>query len=72
MSKRLLAHKVVFNGVEHRLSLVEIEQNPDSGLWSVSVSPFAGETHSTAFVDGTIVVEADTGLSEREPSVKIL
>ena len=72
MNKRLLANRVVHNGSMHPLSLVEISQNEGSGLWTVKISPFVSETHSTSFVDGTLVVESDTKPSLREPTVKII
>ena len=68
----MLAHRVIFNGSERGLSLVEIEHDGVSRLWSVQVSPFSGETHSTAFVDGTIVIDCEGEVSATEPTVKII
>lgn len=41
----------MYNGNELKLSLVEIDGD------SVRVSPFTNETHSTVYVDGTIILE---------------
>lgn len=50
MKGRYLARRVLHRGREYGLSLVEIDGT------EVHVLPFAGETHSTVFVDGTLVV----------------
>ncbi len=54
-TKRLLAHHVIFEGREYGLSFIEINRD-SSGRWHTSVQPFAGETYSTAFVDGTVEI----------------
>ena len=53
--KRILAQRLVLDGVEHGLSLLEI-----SGQ-KIRVTPFAGETHSTVFVNARVVVSTEQG-----------
>lgn len=48
--EKILAHKVIFEGVEHRLAVLEIT---DDGRHA-SVRPFTGEEAGTAFVNGAI------------------
>ncbi|MCH5246392.1 MAG: hypothetical protein J1E84_08000 [Muribaculaceae bacterium] len=55
MLKRFLAREVIENttGKRHGLSMVQFDCT--TGL--TSITPFIGETHSTAMVDGTIIVD---------------
>ena len=46
--RRILAHNIVYRGIDHRLSVAQIA---DDG--TVSVQPFTEETASTEFVNGT-------------------
>ena len=48
---RYLAHRVVHEGRIAGLSVVEAREE------GISVQPFDGETASTAFVDGTLIIE---------------
>lgn len=58
-TERVLAQKVIFEGQVHSLALVEISCGP-CGRRTVSVTPFAGETHSTVFYNGTVEIVADS------------
>lgn len=58
-TERVLAQKVVFEGRTHSLALVEISRGP-CGRRTVSVTPFAGETHSTVFYNGTVEIVTDS------------
>ncbi len=59
---RILAHKIVFEGREYPLSLLEISEDRSR----ISITPFAGETHSTVFVDGKVeVIWTDEGYTYR-------
>lgn len=49
---RVLAHKILFDGAEHRLSVAEISDDRQQ----VKVEPFVEETHSTVFVPGTVEI----------------
>jgi len=49
---RVLAHKIIYKGMEHYLSVAEISD--DRG--SVKITPFVSETHSTVFVPGTLEI----------------
>lgn len=54
--KRVLAHKVIFKGKTHPLSLVTFDS---SGI-PVSVEPFQSETESTVFYSGTLNLDTMT------------
>lgn len=54
-NSRYLARRVVCDGQEYFLSLVEIVNG------RVNISPFTEETHSTTYVDGTIRISTDNG-----------
>lgn len=59
---RVLAHKIIFEGMEHNLSVAEISD--DRG--SVKITPFVSETHSTVFVSGTLeIVKTPDGYDYR-------
>lgn len=58
---RYLAHAVIYQGVVYRQSIVTIDGD------SVSVARFNGETHSTTFFPGIIVVAP----SERLTTVNV-
>lgn len=58
-TERVLAQKVIFEGQVHSLALVEISYGP-CGRSTVSVTPFAGETHSTVFYNGTVEIVTDS------------
>lgn len=53
--EKVLAHKVIFEGREHRLSVLEISD----GGGEARVRPFAGEEAGTIFVNGAIEVCRD-------------
>lgn len=53
--EKALAHRVILDGVEHRLAVLEIS---DDGR-QASVRPFAGEEAGTAFVNGAIEARRD-------------
>lgn len=53
--EKVLAHKVILDGIEYRLSILEIE---DGGR-QARVRPFAGEEAGTSFVNGTIEARRD-------------
>lgn len=52
--KRILAHCIVHQGAEHRLSVADIWQ--DGNGWHVTVKPFLSETEGTVFYNGTIEI----------------
>lgn len=54
--QRILAHKIIVNGMEYSMSVVTIDDNNRL----VSVEPFSGETPSTRFLSGTIVITTDS------------
>lgn len=54
-AKRYLARRVIVDGQVKGLSLVELDGD------RIVVTPFAGETHSTVLVDGTLIVDSQTG-----------
>ncbi len=59
---RILARRIVFEGREHKLSLLEISADGRQ----VKISPFVKETHSTVFIDGAVeVIHTGQGYSYR-------
>lgn len=50
--EKILSHRVIFDGVEHRLAVLEIA---DGGR-QARVRPYAGEEAGTSFVNGAIEV----------------
>ncbi|MDE7376403.1 MAG: hypothetical protein K2N16_06115 [Muribaculaceae bacterium] len=65
--EKVLAHKVILDGIEYRLSILEIE---DGGR-RARVRPFAGEEADTAFVNGTIEARRDAHGIYRITKLKI-
>lgn len=53
--EKVMAHKVILDGKEYRLSILEIE---DGGR-QARVRPFVGEEAGTVFVNGTIEARRD-------------
>ena len=53
--ERYLAHRIIFRGRIHTMAVLEIRADAD-GRYSVEVSPFRGEIHSTVFHSGTVTV----------------
>lgn len=59
---RILARRIVFEGQEHKLPLLEISADGRK----VKISPFVKETHSTVFIDGAVeVIHTGQGYSYR-------
>jgi len=54
-NKRYLSRRVVLDGVEHGLSIVEIVNG------EANVIPFQCEIHSTVMLDGCLVIETEDG-----------
>ncbi len=54
---RWLSRIVVVDGVLHRMSIVEVD---NQGKF-VAVRPFDGEEHSTAYTDSSITVDTVSG-----------
>ena len=50
-SQRVMAHLIIYKGVEYRLSVAGITGG------EVVITPYTEEVHSTIFVNGTIEVE---------------
>lgn len=50
--QRIAAHKIVFNGEIHPMSVIELA---DDGT-TVRIFPFTGEIHSTVFIPGTVSI----------------
>lgn len=75
--KKVLARRIEFNGAVYH-GLVTAEASRDaSGRWHVSIGTFEGETHSTFFHNGTVIINCANGYDEtigatEEPEFRLL
>ncbi len=52
MVKRFMAHEIVYDGISHKLHIAEL----DTATGKITLHPYKGETHSTTFINGTVVL----------------
>lgn len=64
--QRVMAHCIVYGGVEHRLSILTLSER--DGLWHVSIEPFVREVPGTVFVNGRVELRTATGDWYKSPS----
>lgn len=57
--KRILAHKIIYKGIEYDMSVAEIEDGE-----VVKIEPFESETASTVFVSGVVEIKMTDGKLE--------
>lgn len=57
--KRILAHKIIYNGIEYDMSVAEIEDGE-----VVKIELFESETASTVFVPGVVEIKMTDGKLE--------
>lgn len=55
MAERVLAHVVIYEGIEYPLHIAELS---DSG--TIKLYPFEQEIHSTRFIPGRVAVSIDS------------
>lgn len=57
--KRILAHKIIYKGIEYNMSVVEIEDGR-----VLKIEPFETETASTVFISGAVEIKMADGKLE--------
>lgn len=55
---KFLAHKVVFEGREYKMSIAELT---DDG--HLIIKPYSSEVHSTVFINGAVELLLDEGIN---------
>lgn len=54
---RIMAHHIWYNGIDHKLSIVEISDDRKS----FRIMPYTCECSHTSFINGAVVIYFDSG-----------